>query len=154
MTEQLQVTSRIRARNRLSAVKVAKVKTPGLYEDGAGLRLVVTDKGTKRWTLRVTINGRRVERRLGVWPTVGLEAARREAEEFRRAAKNGRDARLDRTLIHRTKRWSPLQAWGLRLIKRIGLKKAKVAIARKMAIMLHCIWSDGTEFDWGKPKMV
>jgi transposase len=53
-------------------------------------------------------------------------------------------------LIHRTKRWSPLQAWGLRLVKRIGLKKAKVAIARKMAIVLHCIWSDGTEFDWGK----
>ena len=36
-------------------------------------------------------------------------------------------------LIHRTKRWSPLQAWGLRLVKRIGLKKAKVAIARKIA---------------------
>jgi transposase len=56
-------------------------------------------------------------------------------------------------LIHRTKRWSPLQAWGLRLVKRIGLKKAKVAIARKLAIILHCIWSDGTEFDWGEPKM-
>jgi integrase len=97
MTEQLQPTSRIRARNRLSAVKVAKVKTPGLYEDGAGLRLVVTDKGTKRWTLRVTINRRRVERGLGVWPTIGLEDARREAEEFRRAARSGRDARLDRT---------------------------------------------------------
>jgi transposase len=55
-------------------------------------------------------------------------------------------------LIHRTKRWSPLQAWGLRLVKRIGLKKAKVAIARKMAIILHCIWSDGTEFDWGVAK--
>jgi transposase len=55
-------------------------------------------------------------------------------------------------LIHRTKRSSPLQAWGLRLVKRIGLKKAKVAIARKMAIILHCIWSDGTEFDWGVPK--
>lgn len=55
-------------------------------------------------------------------------------------------------LIHRTKRWSPLQAWGQRLVKRIGLKKAKVAIARKMAIVLHCIWSDGTEFDWGAPK--
>ena len=32
-------------------------------------------------------------------------------------------------------------------------EKAKVAIARKMAIILHCIWSDGTEFDWGKPPM-
>lgn len=52
-------------------------------------------------------------------------------------------------LIHRTKRPSPLQDWGQRLVKRVGLKKAKVAIARKLAIILHCIWTDGTEFDWG-----
>jgi transposase len=57
-------------------------------------------------------------------------------------------------LIHRTKRWSPLAEWGQRLVKRIGLKKAKVAIARKLAVILHCIWIDGTEFDWGKPKIV
>jgi len=31
------------------------------------------------------------------------------------------------------------------------LKKAKVAIARKMAVILHCIWS--TEFKWGAAKM-
>ena len=56
-------------------------------------------------------------------------------------------------LIHRTKRWSPLAEWGQRLVKRIGLKKAKIAITRKLAIILHCIWSDGTEFDWGRPQM-
>lgn len=87
--------TRVRARNRLSAIKVSRLKVPGLYEDGAGLRLVVTDKGTKRWTLRITIGGRRVERGLGLWPTVSLEAARQEAEVFRRAARVGRDARLD-----------------------------------------------------------
>ena len=52
-------------------------------------------------------------------------------------------------LLHRTKRASPLQAWGQRLVRRVGLKKAKVAIARKLAIILHCIWTNGTEFDWG-----
>lgn len=57
-------------------------------------------------------------------------------------------------LIHRTKRPSPLQDWGQRLVKRVGLKKAKVAIARKLAIILHCIWTDGTEFDWGTPAKV
>jgi transposase len=56
-------------------------------------------------------------------------------------------------LIHRTKRWSPFAEWGQRLVKRIGLKKAKIAIARKLAIILHRIWSDGTEFNWGKPQM-
>jgi transposase len=44
-------------------------------------------------------------------------------------------------LVHRTKQWSTLKAWGVKLIKRIGMKKAKVAIARKIAIILHCIWN-------------
>lgn len=57
-------------------------------------------------------------------------------------------------LIHRTKRPSSLQAWGLRLVKKVGLKKAKVAIARKLAIILHCIWTDGAEFDWGTATKV
>jgi transposase len=34
------------------------------------------------------------------------------------------------------------------------MKKAKVAIARKLAIILHCIWTDGTEFDWRTPAKV
>ncbi|RWB62824.1 transposase, partial [Mesorhizobium sp.] len=35
-------------------------------------------------------------------------------------------------LLHRTKKWSKLKAWGMRLSRRVGLKKAKVAIARKI----------------------
>lgn len=86
---------RIRAAHRLSALRVAKAKQPGLYEDGAGLRLVVTDTGTKRWAMRLTINGRRVERGLGVFPGVGLDDARRKADALRRAAKQGSDAHVD-----------------------------------------------------------
>jgi transposase len=52
-------------------------------------------------------------------------------------------------LLHRTQRWSALKAWGTRLMKRVGAKKAKVAVARKIAVILHCIWTDGTEFEWG-----
>ena len=81
-----------------------------------------------------------------------LIAVRVEKQSYSAGVRRGAN-NLERVLIHRTKRWSPLQAWGLRLVKRIGLKKAKVAIARKMATILHCIWSDGTEFDWGVPKM-
>lgn len=55
-------------------------------------------------------------------------------------------------LLHRTQRWSALKAWGARLVKRIGAKKAKVAVARKIAVILHCIWTDGTQFEWGVPK--
>ena len=55
-------------------------------------------------------------------------------------------------LLHRTHRWSALKAWGTRLMKRVGAKKAKVAVARKIAVILHCIWTDGTSFEWGKEK--
>lgn len=34
--------------------------------------------------------------------------------------------------------------------KRAGMRRAKVAVARKLAIVLHRIWRDGTEFHWGK----
>ena len=54
-------------------------------------------------------------------------------------------------LVGRIARWSSLQEWGARLTKRVGSKKARVAVARKIAIILHCIWVDGTEFEWGTP---
>ena len=53
-------------------------------------------------------------------------------------------------LLTKVQRWSPLKAWGTRLARRIGSKKARVAIARKIAVILRCIWTDGTEFRWTK----
>jgi transposase len=55
-------------------------------------------------------------------------------------------------LLHRTQHWSPLKAWGIRLMKRVGAKKGKVAVARKIAVILRCIWTDGTSFEWGNEK--
>jgi hypothetical protein len=40
----------------------------------------------------------------------------------------------------------------MRLAKRSGLCKAKVAIARKLAVILHRMWIDGTEFIWSTKK--
>jgi len=56
-------------------------------------------------------------------------------------------------VLHRTQRWSALKAWGVRLMKRVGAKKAKVAVARKIAVVLHCIWTDATWFEWGNEKI-
>ena len=95
MAEDSIPASRIRAAHRLSALKVSKLAAAGLYEDGAGLRLVVTDLGTKRWALRMTIQGRRVERGLGLYPDVSLEEARHEASRLRGAAKQGIDRRRE-----------------------------------------------------------
>jgi hypothetical protein len=40
------------------------------------------------------------------------------------------------------------QERGIRLAKRSGLRKAKVAVARKLAVILHRMWVDGTDFKW------
>ncbi len=45
-------------------------------------------------------------------------------------------------------RWSWLKAWGLRVGKRRGMKRAIVAVARRLAVVLHRMWVDGTEFRW------
>jgi transposase len=50
-------------------------------------------------------------------------------------------------LLSRVKRDSDLRSWGVALARRIGAKKAKVAVARKLAVVLHAIWTDGTIFE-------
>jgi hypothetical protein len=57
-------------------------------------------------------------------------------------------------LLTRVDRWSPQKAWGVRLMKRVGATKAKVAIARKLAAILRRIWVDGTDFRWTKGAAV
>jgi transposase len=53
-----------------------------------------------------------------------------------------------KVLLTNVERWSPLKAWAMRLSKRSGAKKAKVALARKLAALLHRLWQDGTTFRW------
>ena len=52
------------------------------------------------------------------------------------------------TLIAKVKRFSPLKAWAIRLAARKGFKKAAGATARKLAVILHRMWCDGTTFAW------
>jgi transposase len=51
-------------------------------------------------------------------------------------------------LLTRVPQWCKLKAWGHKLWKRIGFKKAKIAVARKLAVILHRMWRDGTNFQW------
>ena len=55
-------------------------------------------------------------------------------------------------LLTRIAKWSALKAWGMRLAKRSSLRKAKVAVARKLAVILHRMWTDGTEFKWSSQE--
>jgi hypothetical protein len=49
-------------------------------------------------------------------------------------------------LLPRVAKWSALKGWGIRLARQSGLREAKLAVARKLAIILHRMWVDGTEF--------
>ena len=56
-------------------------------------------------------------------------------------------------MLTRAVRWSSLKAWALRLAARAGMRKAKVALARKLAVILHRMWVDGTSFRWSAPAV-
>ncbi len=77
----------VRTRYLLKALAIEKQKAPGLYADGGGLNFIVTNVGTKRWELRTTIEGRRRQLGLGIYPDVSLEAARCRADQIRRAGR-------------------------------------------------------------------
>ena len=49
-------------------------------------------------------------------------------------------------MMTRVARWFPLKAWAMRVAARRGAKRAKVALARRLAVILHRMWVDGTDF--------
>ena len=51
-------------------------------------------------------------------------------------------------LLTRSPKPCALKEWGLALARRSGLRKAKVAVARKLAVVMHCVWRSGGEFRW------
>lgn len=82
--------------HKLTATKVAKLRSPGRYGDGGGLWLQVKPGGTKSWAFRFTRDG--VPRQMGLGPldTIGLAGARELAREARRILLEGADPIEDR----------------------------------------------------------
>jgi transposase len=56
-----------------------------------------------------------------------------------------------KVLLSRSARPCALQSWGRSLAARIGTKKATMAVARKLAVLLHRMWSSGATFRWPAP---
>jgi len=57
------------------------------------------------------------------------------------------------SMMH-SKKWSWLKAWAMQIARRRGMKKAIVALARRLAVIMHRIWVDGTEFRWTREQVV
>jgi len=52
-------------------------------------------------------------------------------------------------MLTRSSKWSSLKAWGMQLAKTRGHRRAVIAVARKLAVILHRMWIDDTQFRWG-----
>ncbi len=52
-------------------------------------------------------------------------------------------------LMTRSSSWSSLKVWGMQLAKTRGHRRAVVAVARKLAVILHRMWLDDSQFRWG-----
>src|SRR6476620_10337178 len=44
------------------------------------------------------------------------------------------------------------KAWAMQIASCRGMKKAIVALARRLAVIMHRIWVDGTEFRWTREQ--
>jgi len=56
-------------------------------------------------------------------------------------------------ILTRVKRASRLKDWALAIARRSGAGKARVALARKLTVILHSIWQSGEPFRWSTPAM-
>jgi transposase len=57
-------------------------------------------------------------------------------------------------LMSRITRFSKLKRWGMGVAKRRGSKRAKVALARKIAVILHRMWVDGSTYRWTETQPI
>jgi transposase len=56
------------------------------------------------------------------------------------------------SLLIQSRKWSWLKAWGVRVAERRGMRRAIVAVARRLAVVLHRMWVDGSDFRWSKDR--
>ena len=93
---------------------------------------------------------------------LGLTPRRYQSGEVDRAGRISKCGdRMVRTLLFeaagvlltRVRKWCALKAWGLRLARKTSFNKAKVAVARKLAVMLHHMWCDEAVFQWSTKEV-
>ncbi len=56
------------------------------------------------------------------------------------------------SLMVRSEQWCSLKVWGIQLMKTKGHRRATVAVARKLAVILHQMWLNGTDFRYGSAE--
>lgn len=110
------------------------------------LAFVATSDDTSRFS-----NSQAVGRFLGLAPRLNES---RETERIGRisrcgdAIKRGLLFEAATVLLTSVQTLSWLEAWAMNLGRRRGMKKAIVALSKRLAVILHRIWIAGSEFQW------
>ena len=108
-------------------------------------------------TYRATVDvPARFRKSKSVGAVFGLTCAKYQSGEIDRSGRISRCGdEMMRVMLYeaaqsmlRSKKWSWLKAWAMQIARRRGMKKAIVALARRLAVIMHRIWVDGTEFRW------
>ena len=114
-------------------------------------------------TYRATVDvPARFRKSKSVGAVFGLTCAKYQSGEVDRSGKISRCGdEIMRTALYEaarghadpfSKKWSWLKAWAMQIARRRGMKKAIVALARRLAVVMHRIWVDGTEFRWTREQ--
>ena len=85
------VGQKLRTKNKLTPLALKKLKVLGRYIDGNNLYLKIEDTGSRRWILRLSINGKRRDMVLGSLSFVNLSDAGDLAYQYNKLAKSGID---------------------------------------------------------------
>ena len=112
-------------------------------------------------TYRATVDApARFRKSKAVGAVFGLTCSKYQSGEIDRGGRISRCGdELMRVMLYeaaqsmlRSKKWSWLKAWAMQIARRRGMKKAIVALARRLAVIMHRIWVDGTEFRWTREQ--
>ena len=88
----------------------------------------------------------------------GLTPRRHQSGEIDRTGRiSKRGDRMVRTALFeaaqavmiRLTKWCALKAWGMKIARKRGLRRAIVAVARRLGVILHRMWASGTAYRWG-----
>ena len=114
-------------------------------------------------TYRATVDvAARFRKSKSVGAVFGLTCAKYQSGEIDRSGRISRCGdemmrvmlyEAAQSMLVRSTRWSWLKAWAMQIARRRGMKKAIVALARRLAVIMHRIWIDGTEFRWTREQV-
>ena len=138
----------------------------GIVRDDEVCRRLMTTPGVGpvvALTYRATVDvPARFRKSKSVGAVFGLTCAKYQSGESERSGRISRCGdEMMRVMLYEaaqamlhSKRWSWLKAWAMKIARHRGMKKAIVALARRLAVIMHRIWVDGTEFQWTREAAV